>query len=104
MAFSIHVNMERCSGCNNCVAACPVNALELFSLDPVTKEKIYVVQDGVAINLDVNHELCAGCGVCVEACPMDVITLSGKGEDLDLVRKSVTECAETVRCYPPIRP
>ena len=69
MAFAVHVNMERCTGCNNCVVACPVNALELFTLDPVTKEKIYQVQDGVAVSLDFKAELCAGCGVCVEACP-----------------------------------
>ena len=105
MAFSVHVNMERCSGCGNCVAACPVNALELHSVDPssdASKEKIYVVQDGAAISLDFKDELCAGCGVCVEACPMDVITLSGKGEDLSMVRASAIECAETVRCYPPL--
>ncbi|HJJ83156.1 MAG TPA: 4Fe-4S binding protein, partial [Methanocorpusculum sp.] len=29
MAFAMHINMERCTGCNNCVVACPVNALEL---------------------------------------------------------------------------
>ena len=80
MAFAVHVNMERCSGCNNCVVACPVNALELFTLDPVTKEKIYVVQDGTAISVDFKSELCAGCGVCVEACPTDVITLTGRGD------------------------
>ena len=47
MAFAVHVNTEECLGCNNCVVACPVNALELFTLDPVTKEKIYQVQDGI---------------------------------------------------------
>ena len=51
-----------------------------FSLDPVTKEKIYVVQDGTAISVDFKSELCAGCGVCVEACPTDVITLTGRGD------------------------
>ena len=79
MAFSVHVNINRCTGCGNCVTACPVNALELFTLDPVTNEKIYQVQDGVSVSLDVKTELCAGCGVCVEACPYDVIQLSGKG-------------------------
>jgi 4Fe-4S ferredoxin len=81
MAFSTHVNMERCTGCGNCVVACPVDALELFSLDPVTNEKIYSVIDGKSAVLDFKAELCAGCGVCVEACPYDVITLSGSREE-----------------------
>ncbi|MGB9176822.1 MAG: 4Fe-4S binding protein, partial [Methanoregula sp.] len=24
MAFSVHINMEQCTGCGNCVIACPV--------------------------------------------------------------------------------
>lgn len=80
MAFSVHVNMERCTGCGNCVVACPVNALELYTLDPVTKEKIYTVKNGRSVSLDFKTELCAGCGVCIGACPYKVIRLSGKGE------------------------
>jgi 4Fe-4S ferredoxin len=79
MAFALHVNMERCTGCNNCVVACPVDALELYTLDPVTKEKIYKVKHGKATVLDFKQELCAGCGVCVEACPHNVIRLAGRG-------------------------
>ena len=75
MAFAMHINMERCTGCNNCVVACPVNALELCTVDPATTDKIYQVQNGKAISLDVNKALCAGCGVCVEACPYSVIKL-----------------------------
>jgi 4Fe-4S ferredoxin len=80
MAFSVHINMEQCTGCGNCVIACPVDALELHTVDPATKEKIYAVVNGKSVHLDVKAELCAGCGVCVKACPYDVIRLSGKGE------------------------
>jgi len=62
------------------VAACPVNALEIYTIDPVTKEKIYQVQNGKSISLDLKAELCAGCGVCVDACPYKVIRLAGRGE------------------------
>jgi len=78
MAFAVHVNMERCTGCNNCVVACPVNALELFTVNPSNTDKIYKVINGAAISLDVKYELCAGCGICVDACPYDVIQLSGQ--------------------------
>jgi 4Fe-4S ferredoxin len=87
MAFSVHVNMNRCTGCGICVVACPVNALELHTLEPVTNEKIYYVKDGKSINLDAKTELCAGCGVCVDACPYKVITLSGKGDTSAMVHQ-----------------
>ena len=80
MAFSVHVNTERCTGCGNCVVACPVDAIELYTIDPVTNEKIYQVQDGLSVNIDLKSELCAGCGVCVEACPMDVIRIAVREE------------------------
>ncbi len=66
MAFAVHVNMERCTGCNNCVVACPVNALELFTVNPASTDKIYKVINGAAITLDVKYEL------------YDVIQLSGQ--------------------------
>ena len=61
------------------MVACPVDALELYTVDPVTSEKIYGVRDGKSVVIDFKQELCAGCGVCVEACPYEVITLAGRG-------------------------
>jgi 4Fe-4S ferredoxin len=80
MAFAVHINIERCTGCNNCVVACPVDALELHTVNPASKEKINAVRDGRSVILDFRNELSAGCGVCVQVCPYGVINLAGPGE------------------------
>lgn len=48
-----------CLGYNDCVAACPFNAIE-------------VDENNMRI---VDKEKCTGCGNCVEACPRDLIEL-----------------------------
>ena len=80
MAFAVHIDMENCTGCNNCVVACPVDTSELLSIDPVQIEKIYMVRNGKTGILDFRGELCAGDGVCVQACPYGVIRCAGRGE------------------------
>jgi heterodisulfide reductase subunit A len=52
------VDEERCSGCGECVLACPYEAIELV--------------EGKA---EVNETLCKGCGTCVGHCLSKAITL-----------------------------
>ena len=78
MAFATHVNMDRCTGCGNCVVACPVDALEMHTDSPVTREKCYHVQNGRSRMIAIEANICAGCGVCIEACPYAVIRLVGR--------------------------
>ncbi len=47
---------ERCSGCGECILACPYNAIER------------VVDDHGRAYARVNPALCKGCGTCVGAC------------------------------------
>ncbi len=53
------VNENLCSGCGFCVEVCPVNAIELVSME---KEKI------TSKIAKVNEALCKGCGICCAAC------------------------------------
>ncbi len=48
----VFVEESRCTGCGNCIAACPRDAIYL--------------KDGKA---HVRRSLCIGCQVCVDACP-----------------------------------
>jgi ferredoxin len=56
------VDHERCSGCGNCVAVCPVDAIRL--------------DDGKA---RIEVDACAGCGACVEECNDKAIRLEQGG-------------------------
>ncbi len=52
------VNQETCSGCADCVDACPLDAIEM--------------QDGKAV---VDEDTCGDCGACVDVCPTESITV-----------------------------
>jgi Fe-S-cluster-containing hydrogenase component 2 len=51
------VDKEVCTGCESCVAVCPVEAISM--------------EDGKAV---VSDE-CIDCGQCVDECPVEAITM-----------------------------
>jgi len=51
------VNKDECTGCEECVEACPAEAITM--------------QDDVAV---INEDECTECGACVDACPAEAIT------------------------------
>jgi len=89
MAFAVHINRVNCTGYNNCVVACPVDALELHSVDPSIYDTIFKVRDGKSIVPDFRDELCTGNGVCVKACPHDVIKVTGSWESKSTGKRTI---------------
>jgi len=57
--MSAVVDSEKCTGCGECVEACPCDAIAM--------------QDEKAV---VNSDECTDCGACVDACPSEAITMA----------------------------
>lgn len=53
-----------CTGCGDCVGACPFAAISLFESDGATVAR-------------VDAAVCKGCGACAPLCPTDAIDLAG---------------------------
>jgi coenzyme F420 hydrogenase subunit beta len=67
---------ESCTGCGNCVTACPVNvSLDVRSLGGKGGGNELRVRDG---SVYVETKLCNGCGVCIQSCPFDALRLEVK--------------------------
>jgi 4Fe-4S ferredoxin len=80
MAFAVHITKEHCTGCINCVVACPDDTSELQNVDPVTTYRTYRVRNGFSEIPGFRGELSRRCGDCVQACPYGVIRIAGHGE------------------------
>ncbi len=56
----LHINKNKCKGCNFCVLFCPQKKLELDTR--VNDKGFKVVKENITIN-------CTGCGMCFLMCP-----------------------------------
>jgi Fe-S-cluster-containing hydrogenase component 2 len=59
--FMRETDSEECSGCGECAAICPVEAVEMSDDVPI-----------------VDREWCIGCGVCATVCPTDAVVLKAR--------------------------
>jgi Pyruvate/2-oxoacid:ferredoxin oxidoreductase delta subunit len=58
------VNLGACTGCEVCIAVCPVpDCIEKFGEDPST------------FGVYVNYDICIGCQLCAKDCPWETIKM-----------------------------
>ena len=66
-SFISEIDESKCTGCEQCAQACPINAIEMLPIEnPRTKKPK---------NPSVDTTVCLGCGVCALACHKDAIKL-----------------------------
>lgn len=59
---AVHINAERCAGCQECAIRCPTHALSMDA-------ERWIVQ--------ADDALCVGCRQCERVCPFQAVTVSG---------------------------
>lgn len=65
--FIAENDLDACLGCGKCAKACPINAIEMVSVEnPQTKKK----KDAV-----IDNSICIGCGVCALNCKNGTVSL-----------------------------
>lgn len=73
MTFNLVVEEEICTGCGNCVIACPINALKVDEAYGGKGGGVELkIENGITC---VITDACNGCGVCVVACSQGAIAL-----------------------------
>src|SRR4030042_4027631 len=74
--MTIHIDLEKCTGCGSCVPVCPFGVMELVD------DKVRV-KDG-----------CNLCGACVDACTFDAIKIEKAEQQVSEGYKGVWVFAE----------
>ncbi|MCD6492243.1 MAG: CoB--CoM heterodisulfide reductase iron-sulfur subunit A family protein [Archaeoglobaceae archaeon] len=62
--FIVEVNLEKCTGCGDCVKECPYDSIQLKNING--EEKAFVIEAA-----------CRGCAACAAVCPEEAINLRG---------------------------
>ncbi len=52
------VDSQKCTGCESCLDACPLDAIEM--------------KDDLAV---IDADTCGDCGACVDVCPVEAISM-----------------------------
>lgn len=82
---SKYVDPDKCTGCNDCVEACPVEVVNPFDEKISTRKAIYIeFPQAVPIVYTIDIENCVGCGSCDRVCEPEAISFLEKSEEIEV--------------------
>ena len=82
---SKYIDPAKCTGCGDCVAACPVIVPNPFDEKLSTRKGIYIeFPQAVPIVYTIDMAGCVGCGSCDRVCEPGAITFLQKSEDIEV--------------------
>ena len=100
IAMSAHglplVDVDKCTACNDCVEACPLNLFTLMPVDHKLVVQCRSLLEGTAAT-QVCAVACNACGRCAQDAP-GLITMRGGLPVIDYDRISLASSAATERC------
>lgn len=87
------VDMERCTGCGECAAQCPVYVDDPFNQELNGRKAIYKLYPQAFPNCyAIDRENCINCRACMEACPGGAVSLETKTGQMQLTAGAVILC------------
>jgi len=87
---SKYVDPDKCTGCDDCTAVCPVDVVSPFDEKLAKRKAIYIeFPQAVPIVYTIDYENCVGCGSCERVCEPEAITFLEKSEDIEVSVGSV---------------
>ncbi len=78
---TLRVNEEKCTGCGQCAAKCPVETYDEYNQGLKKRNAIYVAYpQAVPLVFSIDKDTCIGCGNCAEVCIAKAVEYQLKDE------------------------